>query len=180
MMSTEMKLSPPWETWFSEIQMLFRQDPDIECTRLGCSDPTLKLRVNNQTKARALEKMIPAEKDFGGVIARVMIVPANVDEMTPIELLRTAFKGNKAVSRIESVNSPFGTVIYTVFRPDVVQFFNDNMADINGNKTTLYEEIARDVFDGGLVIGNYCTEAVNPNLEKPLGEWPDDPKECKF
>jgi len=48
-------------------------------------------------------------------------------------------------------------VDYVVFRNEVVQFFNDEMGDPNGLKSTLYQDIAKDVFadkDGIF----FCTE----------------------
>ena len=35
---------------------------------------------------------------------------------------------------------------YVVFKNRVVQYWSDNLGDINGNTSTLYENIARDVF----------------------------------
>ena len=47
----------------------------------------------------------------------------------------------------------------------------NNLGDINGNRSTLYQDLGKDVFgeDTGLF---YCTEAVTKELIKPLGEWP--------
>mgnify|MGYP006958177364 CR=1 FL=1 len=58
-----------------------------------------------------------------------------------------------------------------MFENKVVQFYNDQMDDINGNKSTLFQDIAGDVFgyDHGVF---YCTEAGARHLAKPLGEWP--------
>lgn len=36
---------------------------------------------------------------------------------------------------------------YVVFEAKVVQFFNDDIGDINGIKSTLYEDIAEEVFE---------------------------------
>ena len=46
---------------------------------------------------------------------------------------------------------------YVVFKNRVVQFFADNLQDVNGNITTLYETIAKDVF--GEIPGIcFCTD----------------------
>ena len=44
-----------------------------------------------------------------------------------------------------------------VFQNKVVQYFSDNMQDINGFTSTLYQEIAKELFgvDGGLY---FCTD----------------------
>ena len=44
---------------------------------------------------------------------------------------------------------------FAVFAKEVVQYYNDDLTDINGLKSTLYEDIARDVFDIDGI--NYCT-----------------------
>lgn len=44
------------------------------------------------------------------------------------------------------------------------------MDDINGNKSMLFQDIAKDVF-GNKHSVFYCTEASD-ELSKPLGEWP--------
>ena len=68
--------------------------------------------------------------------------------------------------------TPMGSFHYAVFQSKVVQFFNDDMSDINGNCTTLYQEIAKDVFSGRAEGVFFCTAAEGKNLQKPLGEWP--------
>ena len=51
----------------------------------------------------------------------------------------------------------------------MVQFFADNLADINGNRSTLFETIAAEVIPLDGVF--YCT-AGGEGLAAPLGEWP--------
>jgi ubiquitin C len=94
---------------------------------------------------------------------------------TTEEALRIAFKNNDALSFIHCVETMFkDRVTYVVFRKTVVQYFCDNMMDIHGVKSTLYEDIARDVFEG--VLDNnmisFCTDTYGVSLGKPLGEWP--------
>ena len=60
--------------------------------------------------------------------------------------------------------------IYVVFKNRVVQFFNDNLNDIYGNISTLYQEIASDVFKEISGV-NYCTD-IEERVGAPLGEWP--------
>jgi hypothetical protein len=64
---------------------------------------------------------------------------------------------------------------YVVFKNRVVQFFNDNLNDPHGVISTLYQDIADEIFadmpyqaHGGIA---YCTD-VEHNLGAPLGEWP--------
>lgn len=163
------KLSPPWITFVHEIQALFEEDPDVK-VKYSEADYTCNIYVEDARKADALTQLLPTEKEFGNVKLKINVVPANT-EATKVDLFADAFYNNPAVSRIESYDTPFGRVSYIVFENKVVQFYNDQMDDINGNKSTLFQDIAGDVFgyDHGVF---YCTEALKRNLNKPLGEWP--------
>lgn len=64
---------------------------------------------------------------------------------------------------------------YVVFKNCVVQFFNDNLNDPHGIVSTLYQDIAAEIFadmpfpqDGGIC---FCTDTEH-KLGAPLGEWP--------
>ena len=47
------------------------------------------------------------------------------------------------------------------FKPRVVQFFDDDISDFNGNWSGLAQDIAREVFGDGLRSVHFCTAAVN-------------------
>ena len=82
-----------------------------------------------------------------------------------------AFEGNEAISCFYTGCGPTQDINYIAFDPIVVQFFNDQLDDINGLKTTLYADIAKEVF--GQQDGIYfCTDPADESLEIPLGEWP--------
>lgn len=162
------KLSPPWQTFAHEVQALFEADDEIKVT-FDESTYTLKLFVDNGDKAAALAKLLPEKKEFGNGTMVIEIVPANLNDASIDEVFAKAFNGNPALSTVASFDTPFGVVNYAVFQKKVVQFFNDQMDDINGNKSMLFQEIAKDVFGDHDIF--YCTEATG-NLAKPLGEWP--------
>ena len=164
-----MKLSPPWITFVHEVEALFEEDTDVKI-KFDENENNLKLYVSALRKADALTKLLPTEKDFGNVKLKISVIPPNT-EPTKADLFDEAFFGNPAVQGVYAFDSPFGTVSYVVFRNKVVQFFNDQMDDINGNKSTLFQDIAKEVFgtDHGVF---YCTDAGLKSLEKPLGEWP--------
>ena len=121
-------------------------------------------------KADALEKIMPAEKNFGSVVVKINVYPANRDNETQADLFYRAFQGNSAVSYTQHLDTVFGPMDFIVCKKDAAQFFNDQMDDINGNKTILYQDVAKDVFDSKPGVF-FCTEA-HGSLSKPLGEWP--------
>ena len=157
-MTEKLKLSAPWVTLHREVVALFGGDPDIEIEYLAGDgeDPTIKLYVNGQDKADAIERILPESYDFGGVVVNMVIVPANRLESKDA-LYRRAFEGNPAFSYAVTAEGIFtNPITYVVFKNKVVQFWNDDLSDVNGNETTLYESIAADIIDDDGVC--YCTD----------------------
>ena len=159
--SKKVKLSPPWITYCHEIEALFKKDPDVTVRYNDDPGPEVKIFVNNEEKADALAKLLPASKSFGNIILAITVVTANLDVESNESLFRRAFKDNPIVKSIAVVDDVYSfSAGYVVFSGDVVQFFNDELSDINGMKTMLYQDIAKDVFSdvGGMFF--FCTEQL--------------------
>ena len=168
-----MKLSAPWITFYHEMEAMFGEDPEIS-VELDDSDEDemiIKLYVDNPAKAEALEQLLPMEKKFGNVSVYLEIIPANEEE-SKIRLFQKAFENNPVFKFTYSVPNIGGLypANYVVFENKVVQFFNDELNDIHGNKSTLYQEIAKDIFEDHEGI-YFCTD-TKEEIGKPLGEWP--------
>lgn len=156
-MEKELKLSPPWNTFVSELRILFAADPDVKIEYEDGSYE-VKLFVEGEQKAEALARLIPAERVYGNVLLKVTVVPANKEEESDEALFRAAFDGNSAVDEIRNITTPYGDMSYVIFKKEVVQFFNDELSDPHGYKSTLYEDIARDVFGDTAVF--FCTDTI--------------------
>lgn len=150
------RLSPPWIEYYNKLEALFGQDPDI---RMSYDDDNhkVKMLVHGKDKAEALQKLIPVEKSWGGVRLFIVIVPDN-EEWTSADIVRKAFEGNPlydqtVVLHPEGISNPFG---YVCFKKEVLQYWNDNLADPHGNISTLAENIAREILNvqDGIF---YCT-----------------------
>ena len=168
-MNAKIKLSPPWLTFYHEMEALFGEDPEI---RIEYSDSTetIKLYVDNTEKAEALSKLLPVKKSFGNVTVTIQVIPANESAVRIVDLFDRAFKGNPALSYVRTTGGAFGIPMdYVVFKNRVVQFFNDDISDINGLKSTLYQEIAKDIFDETTGIF-FCTDVEEGTARDPLGE----------
>ena len=165
-----MKLVSPWVNFFREIEALFAKDNEVRVV-MNEEVPEVKIFVENARKADAIAYLLPEEKDFGNVKLKITVVPANDGIQSKFDAIQEAFIGNPVLSYVWQAKTPFGEFDYVVFDADVVQYFNDDMRDVNGNKSTLYQEIAKDVIgeDANLC---FCTEAVSKDLMQPLGEWP--------
>lgn len=152
-MANELKVSPPWITYYNYIDKIFEEDSDV-VVAYDNAEHEIKLFVNGNDKADAIDRLIVHEVDFGNVKLKVTVIPSNEDSMA--STVRKAFTGNDAVEAIidgcDKGLPFFDDRTFVLFRPEVVQFFNDNLNDYYGFETTLYQTIARKVFDAGASV----------------------------
>ena len=161
-MKEKMKMSAPWVTFFREVKALFEEDPDVGVTMVDdtgdSSQKAINLYVDNADKADALMKLLPECKKFGGTTVNINVIPCNKLSESAESLYVRAFAGNPAFSQAISISDVFvNPITYVVFANKVVQYWNDNLGDPHGNVSTLYQDIASDVFEdrGGVL---FCTE----------------------
>ena len=153
----KVNLSAPWVIFYKEIEALFKEDPEVK-TEFDEDAKAIRLYVDEAEKAEALSQLLPSERTFGNVTVSITVVPANRLGANRIGLFQTAFKGNGAFAYAKTVEGSLGlSLSYVVFKRTVVQFFADNLQDVAGNRSTLYQELAADVFgeDAGVC---FCTE----------------------
>jgi hypothetical protein len=166
-----LKLSSPWAIYFRQVQAMFKEDPEVHVT-INTQIPELKIFVDDVDKADAMGEVLPATKQFGSVTLKISIIPSNEAANTEIK------KDQNVYSRLFARNPAWVTNTYSsrlnatfvIFKPVVVQYFNDDLADINGFCSTLYQNIAEAIFMP--IAGTFfCTDTVT-TLNSPLGEWP--------
>ena len=161
----KVKLSSPWEIFFSEIEELFCRDPEVDL-KIDHDAKTIQLFIANSAKADALAKILPEKKAFGDIDVKIEVVPAN-DADDPISLFERAFFGNPVFEyAVHEGGDGAYEATYVVFENRVVQFYCDNLADLYRNRSTLYEEIARDVFGDMPVC--FCTDMIDDEEELPF------------
>ena len=168
-----LNLTTPWVEHYNKIEAFFKRDPEVKVI-YDNDEKLVKLLVNNGEKAGALDAILPDEIPFGNVTLRIAVVPANgVVLGIPRSIFSVAFTGNQAVDAINTIEGVFSNPLtYIVFRKEVVQYYTDDLGDYYGMRSTLYEDIAREIFtpQEGIL---YSTNIDNPTtLDKPLGEWP--------
>jgi hypothetical protein len=188
MTNVRLKISPPWVTFINKVQAIFDCDPGIACNVVWTGEPSIVLSVSNPEKAVAIRKLLPETLDFGNVVLTIGVecgkpLP-NIAFPTNKKLFETAFKGNPAFKYCVTPSEDgywFVNFTYVVFAAKVVQFFNDNLNDAHGAISTLYQDIASEIFREFTPIGGggvaYCTEIATDlndgkQLGAPLGEWP--------
>lgn len=174
-------LSAPWVTYYRKVNALFKDDPEVMVVYDEIEN-NMKIYVEEAAKAEAIGTLLPHQMVYGNVTMKITVVPANEDAVgigeDLADLLAIAFEGNPALSYVRRIRGVFtNNITYIVFRNRVVQFFNDDLGDINGMCSTLYQDIAKDVFGEHEGVF-FCTDVEHPvlsrttSLGKPLGEWP--------
>ena len=170
-------LISPWVDYYRKLEALFAEDPGVKVL-LNNKHPEIKILVEDGGKAEALQELLPMNVTYGNVNVAVTVVPANAKALGDalVDKIQKAFEGNEALVGIYSVEGIFANPInYVVFKPKVVQYFNDDLSDAHGIRSTLYQELAKEIFgeDCGVF---FCTDVVAEKNGKkvgmPLGEWP--------
>lgn len=147
------KLSPPWVEYYRKLEAMFGPDPDIK-VEFDEDEMHIKLYVESHEKATALDELLPVQKDFGNVSVFIEVIPAN-DEPKRIDYIKRAFEGNPAFSYATTIEGIMSNPIsYVVFKPEVIQFWNDNMGDPHGITSTLMADIAKEIIgeDEGVIF----------------------------
>lgn len=154
-------LSPPWRIYYRKVKELFGRDEEIEIF-FDEDNQEIKICVDNASKAAAIESIMPDMAKFGDVIIEISIIPGNNAKVTRLitgvgDEFDVAFDGNPVYCYTKVYEGIFDKpLIYVVFKKEVVQFYTDNLGDVNGLQSTLYQDIARDVLAPTDVF--YCTD----------------------
>jgi len=170
------KLAPPWITYINELQALFDNDPQI-AFNIADNGRSVTIACNNGDKCAALAQLLPAELVYGNVTVSIAIdgPMSNRAFLSNKELFETAFWKNPVLAYCVAPKQEGYDWIdctYVVFKNCVVQFFNDNLDDCHGVVSTLYQDIAKDVFVGNDLVGVFFNTDINNKVGAPLGEWP--------
>lgn len=164
---SNLKIQSPWQSFQGKVHALFEQDPSvkvgnlIEDTKQG--QYILPIEVREHKKYEALSRLIPACVYFGNIKVGIQLYDTengsnSVDEIA--DLFRTAFESNPIFRDVQTAQDPTGTTHNFVrFEPVVLQFFNDNLGDFNGNWSGLAMDIARDELFSELAESgvHFCT-----------------------
>lgn len=176
-MANEFKLSPPWTTYWRQLEALFNGDPDIEVGQLYDSGDKKEIwiYVSDEKKFRALNNLLPTYHTFGNVKVKNVLKLKGAPDVDSFQDLKDLFANNPRVAEIKEATD-FANVkhLFINFKPEVIQFPNDDTSDYYGLYSGLLEDIARDVFEMEFNAAHFSTYPVdaNENVNKPLGEWP--------
>ena len=156
-----LKISPPWDEYYRKVNAMFSQDPEVHVL-YDEEDYILKLFVDTDDKAAALKTLLPSTVNFGNINLTVEIIPANgFGRVTGVrDAIKAAFAGNPVVNDIITTSGVGSfNATYVIFAKKVVQYFNDDLTDVHGFRSTLYEDIAREIFEQESGV-YYCTDTL--------------------
>ena len=173
-------LVSPWIDYYQKIEAMFREDTDVHVLYDEKKNKVIISVVDSSSKASAIATLLPKTKQFGAVTLQIAVVYAHKEEemkrintYTPAGLFRDAFDGNDALVYTQVITEVFDNPItYVVFAKKVVQYYTDNLGDIGGLRSTLYQDIARELFgENSRCFGvYYCTDSGN--MDFAGGVWP--------
>ncbi len=186
-------LVSPWDEYYNKMMAFFKEDSDVTVLYDGQEDDTkyIKVLVDHPEKATALEMLLNKEKDFGGIKLIVTVVPADdipkdiardmrlwAENAKYYGLYRSALIGNANFATVQEIKGMLGfDATFVVFKKKVIQYYDDNIGDLNGMKSTLAEDIARDIFTTcNGVFFNTDTREVN---ETHAGNISASPYPCR-
>lgn len=164
-------LTSPWVTYYHKVEALFKNDNDITVVYDEANN-NLKIYVagieGENAKADALTKLLPTEKIFGDVVMPISVIPTN-RRLDPVERryagrncrrgyigetscelaeeFRDIFNDNVAFYGAKVISGIFtNDLVYVIFMPEVAQYYSDALDDYKGICSTLYQNLAKDIF----------------------------------
>lgn len=171
----KLAIEAPWYTFNKMVKAMFSDDTDIVVGDIyetdGETDYAFDIEVRKHKKFVALDRLLPGVKTFGNVTLGIVLFDEENDEtQNTVDLFKTVFTNNPIVANIATKSDPAGReYAYVLFRNEVIQFFDDDISDYNGNWSGLAEDIAREVFAENSRGVNFCT-APKDKPVKSFGE----------
>jgi hypothetical protein len=161
MRKNNVDLSAPWIAYYEKLYLLFKKDPEVSVAfkQNGDGDKKIEIYVSNNRKAEALSKILPCYVSFGNVIVPIIVLPSNDEEEDWIYDFMDAFDGNEIIDDIVQDTGLTRDMNYIVFKKEVAQYYNDNIQSVDGFSSTLYEDIAREIFKNVPFGTFFCTSS---------------------
>lgn len=166
-----LRISAPWQEFRNKLAALFAQDPQIKVEAVEASDDPgydyeMSICAYSHVKANALMELLGNAARFGMIQLKILIydMENGITASTRSRLYRDLFEGNPVFDSIQHVTGLTGTEhAYVQFKPEALQYFDDDLQDPRGNASVLPQDIARDVFksDSWATTGvSFCTAEV--------------------
>lgn len=169
----------PWMAFYKQINALFEKDPEVHVI-FDEEKYTINLYVDDACKAAALDRLLVKEKEFGNIVVKVNVLPANIEDfagfrserytMSNASWFDMAFEYNPIYAFAIGVDSPLAPKFtFVVFKREVLQYYSDNLWDYYGVTSMLAQDIAREVFDSSIGVSFSTLVGEEEALKK---SWP--------
>ena len=164
-------LSPPWYTIGNELQATVGKTPGVKVGEVVAGADgsyTVTIVTRNHARGVALASVLTANHDLGGVSLKVEVknpagqlvagvIPTSAPRLAQLE--RQAFAGNRLFQSVvvrQATPVPGSSInVFPVFKQAVVQFYNDNLADLYQNQNMVAAAAFADVLNlspGGISV----------------------------
>lgn len=166
---SNLKLLSPCQEFNNKVRALFAGDKDIEVSEIYKPDEgdesyfAFDIMVRNHKKFMALNSVVPPVVVFGNLSLGICVLDIENEqvETDPAQLFIAIFEGNPHIKDVKQAIDVAGlTHAYVRFKPEVIQFFNDDLSDFDRNWSGLAQDIARDLFKVGFGV-HFCTAPAN-------------------
>ncbi|WP_458459250.1 hypothetical protein [Pseudobutyrivibrio sp.] len=163
-----MKLEAPWYTYQKKVAALFAEDNDIKVNGIYDLDNDIDganygfdIEVRKHDKFIALDRAMKKRIEFGNVKLKITLYDEEnngIDDT--LNVFSLIFSGNPIMKDVKTIIDNVGVHHnYVRFAPKVVQFFNDDLSDYNGNWSGLAADICKEVFNQ--VDTYFCTASID-------------------
>ena len=175
-----LNLTAPWVEHYNKLKAFFEKDryvtvvideedvvaDGIHKIKMVCSDP-------ERGKGYALDQVLRKDLPYTTVEVLYRDKDPEIDAVRfktvmsdgYLEQLSFVLRGNEALEgvRVKYLPgiSPEEGFKYVIFKKEVVQYYADDLSDYYGHHSTLYEILARDIFETPPPGVFFCTERVD-------------------
>lgn len=153
------KLSSPVEMVHHRLAAFFKGDKDIIVGEIDYDSYVLDVTVTNAEKYAALSRIMETHFDFGNLHLDIDLIyeRSKEEEADPLEDLETVLEGNPLFKKMEYIKSMGAEFNFCIFNKEVVQYFDDILSDPHGQRSTLAQDMAPEIFNVKNVM--YCTDS---------------------
>ena len=155
-MKAKISLAPPWITYWNEIVSTIGKDTSIQILPLisfGENNYFIILVVQDPQKAQALATLLKPTQEFGNITVSISVttnngiiepLPCPLSAFIIADLFNIALNNNPYFEGITVIKNPMTNEnnVFPVFKPSVIQFFNDDIS----NLCQTFTEVAAKVF----------------------------------
>lgn len=159
-----MYLTPQWYLLRNKIASTLGIDPEVDVSELIESEEKGKYEIiistDDKEKGRALNTMIKSKHCIGNIVVNVKVedkqgnpyISCDISSKKNIvECIEKAFKTNNFYVETIAPDMEKRDAIYPVFKPVIVQFYNDDLSDYYNNYNSYPAQIFKEILNINII-----------------------------